>query len=52
MLDRFSADYRAPEAVEGYDRIAYFKPADLPPLPYTRESVIAMLDRIQDSQAR
>jgi hypothetical protein len=52
ILKRFSSDYRAPEAHEGYDKIAYFKPEDLPSLPYTHDSLVAVLEQIRLSEKK
>jgi hypothetical protein len=52
ILRKFSKDYRNPETIEGYNRLAYFRPQDLPPLPYTRETLIAVLERIRYSEQR
>jgi hypothetical protein len=52
VLHKFSGDYRQPTAIEAYDRVAYFRPEDLPPLPYTREALIEVLERVRYSRTQ
>ncbi|KAH9835333.1 P-loop containing nucleoside triphosphate hydrolase protein [Rhodofomes roseus] len=49
ILSRFSSQYRPPSAHEGYTRFLSLPPSEQP-LEYTREDVLAILDRLRDAQ--
>ena len=46
MLERFAADFVSPAPHEGYQRILYLKPSDLPSPPYTCADIAAVLQRL------
>ncbi|KAJ7224470.1 P-loop containing nucleoside triphosphate hydrolase protein [Mycena pura] len=48
ILDRFSSQYRAPTADEGYDRILYLQPTEQE-LVYSPSSLAAILRRVRDA---
>ncbi|KAJ7636057.1 hypothetical protein DFH06DRAFT_1003017 [Mycena polygramma] len=48
ILDRFSAQYRAPSQEEGYDRILYLQPSEQE-LLYPHSSLAAILRRVRDA---
>ena len=49
MLERFAADFVSPASHEGYQRILYVKPSDLPFPPYARADIAAVLQRVATS---
>ncbi|KAJ7695099.1 P-loop containing nucleoside triphosphate hydrolase protein [Mycena rosella] len=48
ILERFSSQYRAPSANEGYDRIIYLQPSEQE-ASYSRSSLAAILRRVRDA---
>ncbi|KAJ6496799.1 P-loop containing nucleoside triphosphate hydrolase protein [Mycena vulgaris] len=48
ILDRFSSQYRAPSANEGYDRIIYLQPSEQE-VSYSHPSLAAILCRLRDA---
>ncbi|EDR05659.1 uncharacterized protein LACBIDRAFT_302796 [Laccaria bicolor S238N-H82] len=49
VLKRFAADFVSPDPHEGYQRILYVKPSDLPSPPYARADIAAVLQRVATS---
>ncbi|KIK07773.1 hypothetical protein K443DRAFT_128883 [Laccaria amethystina LaAM-08-1] len=49
VLERFAADFVSPASHEGYQRILYVKPSDLPSPPYARADIAAVLQRVATS---
>ncbi|TFK25592.1 hypothetical protein FA15DRAFT_339543 [Coprinopsis marcescibilis] len=50
ILSRFSADFEPPESHEGYHRIIHLRPGDHSSPEYTRSDVLAILQRVRDSE--
>ncbi|KAL0953486.1 hypothetical protein HGRIS_004716 [Hohenbuehelia grisea] len=49
ILARFASDYRPPAVHEGYDRIISLSPSDHSSSTYTKEDVMGILQRVQNS---